>query len=89
MKSLAHLCWSLWLVVMLFLNGTVLAQQSPPDFLFSSGREGGNYHAVALRLRKLLPGQSVGVLTSAGSRENLSRLRDADSPEEQFERLGL
>jgi len=60
--------------------GWAPAEDATLDFLFSSGREGGNYHAVALRLRNLLPGQPVGVLNSRGSRENLTRLADPASP---------
>ena len=72
---------SLLLVAAVLLPvGRAPAQDSDPDFVFSSGREGGNYHAVALRLRNLLPGRPVGILPSRGSRENLSRLADPGSP---------
>ena len=69
-----------WFAAVLLPTAWALAEDPAPDFVFSSGREGGNYHAVALRLRNLLPGRPVGVLSSRGSRENLTRLADPASP---------
>ncbi len=55
-----------------------------PDLVIGSGAEGGNYHAIARRLRTLLSQQeehyAVEVRTSLGSLENLVQLDEPDSP---------
>jgi TRAP transporter TAXI family solute receptor len=58
-------------------------QPAPPDtFVFSAGAEGGAYYRYALQYQELLKrdGIKLDVKTSAGSPENLARMR-GDTPE--------
>ena len=55
------------------------APASAVDLVISTGREGGSYHGIGLRLRSELAGRhgrSVDLVASAGSLENLERLDD-------------
>lgn len=63
------------------LGIALFAAASAPaaDLVISTGREGGSYYGIGLRLRSELTarqGRSVHVVTSAGSLENLERLDD-------------
>lgn len=56
-----------------------VAPAAGADLVISTGREGGSYHAIGLRLRSELSARhrrSVDVVTSVGSLENLDRLGD-------------
>lgn len=65
----------------LFL-ATSLAQAADPPLVISTGKSGGGYHTIGERLKSVMAeqDQSVQVLTSAGSLENLNRLDDLNSP---------
>jgi TRAP-type uncharacterized transport system substrate-binding protein len=59
------------------------AQVSAAEITISSGKEGGNYHRIATRLRTQLTvdhGAYVEIETSQGSVQNLARLEDPKSP---------
>jgi TRAP-type uncharacterized transport system substrate-binding protein len=59
------------------------AQVPAAEITISSGKEGGNYHRIATRLRTQLTidhGSYVGIETSQGSVQNLARLEDPNSP---------
>jgi hypothetical protein len=53
----------------------------PRTVTIATGPEGGAYHEVGKRYRELLAHQGITVqlLSTAGARENLARLRDAGS----------
>ena len=60
------------------------AEMSGPDLVIGSGYEGGNYHAIARRLRTLLSQledhYDVEIRTSTGSLQNLVQLDEPGSP---------
>jgi len=79
--------WREWLIIVAPIALLVIAafaltahfiKPAPPDtFTFSAGAEGGAYYRYALRYRDILArdGIKMEVLTSAGSLQNLARLR--------------
>jgi TRAP-type uncharacterized transport system substrate-binding protein len=67
----------------LWAGGGPAFAQAPADVVISSGKEGGNYFAMAGRLRTLLTrdhAQYVEIRPSLGSVENLVHLDDPESP---------
>ena len=83
--------WREWLIVyapaaLLVIAAFALAarfvQPAPPmSFVFSAGAEGGAYYRHALQYKEILArdGITLQVQTSAGSLQNLSRLRSAEA----------
>lgn len=74
---------ALLLIIVAFVIASRFIQPAPPDtFVFSAGAEGGAYYRYALQYRELLKrdGIKLEVKTSAGSPQNLARMR-GDSPE--------
>ncbi|MEQ1774744.1 MAG: TAXI family TRAP transporter solute-binding subunit [Burkholderiales bacterium] len=84
--------WREWLIIVLPIALLVIVafaltsrfiKPAPPDsFVFSAGAEGGAYYRYALRYKEILArdGIKMQVQTSAGSLQNLSRMR-GDAPE--------
>src|SRR5262245_19271151 len=71
------------LVVAAFFFAARFIKPSPPDTLvFSAGAEGGAYYRDALQYRDILKrdGIKLDIRTSAGSPQNLERMR-GDNPE--------
>ena len=74
---------ALLLIVVAFAITARFIQPAPPDtFIFSAGAEGGAYYRYAQQYRELLKrdGIKLEIKTSAGSPQNLARMR-GDSPE--------
>jgi TRAP-type uncharacterized transport system substrate-binding protein len=80
---------ALWLVsgvalVSLWLGALPARAQVPgAEITISSGKEGGNYHRIATRLRTQLTvdhGSYVEIESSQGSVQNLARLEDPNAP---------
>ncbi len=70
----------LLLVVAAFALTSHFIKPAPPDtFIFTAGAEGGAYHRHALQYRDILArdGIKMQVKTSAGSLQNLARMRGA------------
>ena len=68
------------LIVAAFALASRFIQPAPPDnFIFSAGAEGGAYYRYALKYKEILArdGIRMQVETSAGSLQNLSRMRGA------------
>lgn len=84
--------WREWLIIVgpaalviiaAFALTARFVKPAPPDtFVFSAGAEGGAYHRYALEYQKILArdGIKLQVMVSAGSLQNLARMRGA-SPE--------
>lgn len=69
------------LIVAAFWLASRFVQPAPPHtFVFSAGAEGGAYYRYALRYKEILArdGIKLDVRTSAGSLENLTRMRGAN-----------
>ena len=68
------------LIVSAFWLASRFVQPAPPSsFVFSAGAEGGAYYRYALQYKKILErdGIRLDVIPSAGSLENLTRMRGA------------
>jgi len=77
------LAWGVGLAILCLGALPARAQIPEAEITISSGKEGGNYHRIATRLRTQLTieaGDSVAIETSEGSVQNLARLADPASP---------